>query len=345
MLPPRSTWPAQRIIETDATAYDALLRNPISRSDSFPSRRICGSQMPTPYDPTRNPNCTPPRISTRGSLSAGPRWRTSRGRFSPATRSRTVWRSSVGQPRGVLGALGHHVQHHEAQDDDRQPFENEQPLPAGHPGNAVHLEQRPRQRAADDRRDRDRHHEPRDDAGAVLGRKPVAEVERHTRKKPRLGGAEQEAEEVEAARPADEHRRRGNQAPADHDPGDPPPRAHAVEDHVARHFEEAVAQEQDAGAPAELGRGQPDLLVHRQGGEPYVVAVEVVEDIGEDQDRQQTPGDLRKKPGVRVVHCRGRQGWDVMKCVQYSVRPSGPDYYPFGVCAPPQVRIYSGATL
>ena len=57
------------------------------------------------------------------------------------------------------------------------------------------------------------------------------------------------------------------------------------------------------GAPAELRRSQPDLPVHRQRGEPDVVAVEVVEDVGENEDRQQAPGDLREKTAFfRLVH-------------------------------------------
>src|SRR5713101_8186324 len=37
LLPPRSTWPAQVIIPIDASAYDALLRNPTCRLERFPA--------------------------------------------------------------------------------------------------------------------------------------------------------------------------------------------------------------------------------------------------------------------------------------------------------------------
>ena len=124
------------------------------------------------------------------------------------------------------------------------------------------------------------------------GGKPVAEVERDARKEAGFRRAEQEAQEVEAPRALHEDRRGGNQAPADHDPREPGARADAVEDHVARHFEEAVAEKQDAGAAAELRRRQPELAVHRQRGEADVVAVEVVEDVRDGQDRQQPPGNF-----------------------------------------------------
>ena len=45
-------------------------------------------------------------------------------------------------------------------------------------------------------------------------------------------------------------------------------------------------------APTELRRRQPDRPVHRQRGKADVVAIEVIEDVGEDQDRHQPPPDL-----------------------------------------------------
>ncbi len=93
LLPPRSTWFAHRIIAIDASAYTPLVTRPTSKFDRRPSLMICGSQMPTPYDPTRNPNCTPARISRRTSLSAGSSWRISLCFDSPATLSRMSCRS------------------------------------------------------------------------------------------------------------------------------------------------------------------------------------------------------------------------------------------------------------
>src|SRR5205085_4584026 len=87
-----------------------------------------------------------------------------------------------------------------------------------------------------------------------------------------------------------------NDAPTDHDPRKPPPRADAIEDHVARHFEEAVPDEQDARAAAELRRRQSDLAIHRKRREPDVVAIEVIEDVRDRQDRQEPPRNFVEDP-------------------------------------------------
>ena len=106
----------------------------------------------------------------------------------------------------------------------------EQPLPAGEPGRAVEAGQ---DQAGDRRPDhaRQRHggHEQPDDLGALLGREPVGEIEDHAREEPRLGGAEQEADDVEADRAAHERHRGGHDPPGDHDAPDPPAGAEARE--------------------------------------------------------------------------------------------------------------------
>src|SRR6185312_3655300 len=172
----------------------------------------------------------------------------------------------------------------------------EQPLPSCEAEDAVHLQQRARQRAADDRGDRNRHHEPRDRARALRGREPLPEVVRDAGKESRFSRTQQKPQQVEAPRALHEDRRGGNHAPADHDPREPHARADAIEDHVARDLEQAVAEEQNAGAVAELGRRQPELAVHRQRGEADVVPVEVVEDVREGEDGQQAPRDFLEHP-------------------------------------------------
>ena len=55
------------------------------------------------------------------------------------------------------------------------------------------------------------------------------------------------------------------------------------------------------GAETKLRRRQPDRLVHRQPGKADVVAIEIVEDVGEDQDRHQPPPDLGEDAALRVL--------------------------------------------
>ena len=146
-------------------------RSRSARRVSRPVSRICGRKMPMPYDPTRNPNCTPARISTRD-VAQRQREALHFLRASsrpPAARARCGARRRVSHV-GVLRAGRQAHEQHDADDHRRQAFDDEQPLPARQAEPAVEREQQPRQRAADHRRDRDRHHEPGDDPRAVLAR-------------------------------------------------------------------------------------------------------------------------------------------------------------------------------
>ena len=66
----------------------------------------------------------------------------------------------------------------------------------------------------------------------------------------------------------------GDESPADHDAGNPAPRAEAFEEEVAGHFEQEVADEEDTGAPAVDGGGEAEVAVHVECGETNVHAVD-----------------------------------------------------------------------
>ena len=123
----------------------------------------------------------------------------------------------------------------------------------------------------------------------------MAEIERDTGKITGLGRAEEEPQQVEAPRALDEDRRRGDQAPADHDPREPRARPDAIQDHVARHFEQAVAEKQYARPVAELRGRQSDLLVHLQRGKADIISVQVIQQKTQRQNRNESPCDFRKQ--------------------------------------------------
>jgi len=107
-----------------------------------------------------------------------------------------------------------------------------------------------------------------------------------------LGDAEQQPQRVPASGSDDERRCRGDEAPRDHDARQPSPRAEVIERDVARDLARAVAEEEDAGAEAELRRRQPGLAVHRQRGKADVVAIHVVEKVANRDERQDSPRGL-----------------------------------------------------
>jgi hypothetical protein len=145
-------------------------------------------------------------------------------------------------------------------------------------------------------------HEPADDARAVSRREPERDVEDHARKKAGLGDAEQEAHDVEAGRAAHPGLGRRQDAPAEHDAGDPAARAEAFQRHVARHLEQEVREKEDAGRAAEHGGGEAQVLGHGGAGKAEVHAVEVGDEVADHQQRQQPPADFRDGSLFDRVH-------------------------------------------
>jgi hypothetical protein len=146
------------------------------------------------------------------------------------------------QPLGIRGPVVQKSQRHNAERDGGEPLDEEEPLPAVEPSEAVELEQPARDRSTGDVRGRDRREEESKRAGALALREPPRQVEDDPWEESRLGHAEQETEHIEAHRAADEHRRRGQQAPNDHDQGEPAAGAEAVERQVARYSGEDVSE-------------------------------------------------------------------------------------------------------
>ena len=191
---------------------------------------------------------------------------------------------AVTEPPRLTDPVVEEEQHHDANDDRRDRFEHEQPLPAREPSRAGKpLHDPPRQRTAEDARDRWRGHEERHHPRSAVARIPVGEIEDDPRKEPRLRDAEDKAQHVE---------RRGNQPPRDHDPRDPDPGADPVQQQVARHFEQEVADEEHAGAGPIDGLTEPEVGEHLEPREPDVHPVQVRDDVTEHQEGEQPPGHL-----------------------------------------------------
>ena len=84
----------------------------------------------------------------------------------------------------------------------------------------------------------------------------------------------------------------GHESPADHDPADPQAGAHPVQNHVAGHFEEEVADEEDACAEAVDRFTEAQIVEHLQLGKSDVDAIEVGDQVAQHQERQEPPRDL-----------------------------------------------------
>src|SRR5574337_1320146 len=87
-------------------------------------------------------------------------------------------------------------------------------------------------------------------------------------------------------------RQRREDAPGNQDAGDSHPRAVLVEHHVARHFEEEVADEEDARGEAEGFAGKRQVRIHLQGRVADVGAIQVGDDVEQEDEGHDPPGDL-----------------------------------------------------
>lgn len=196
----------------------------------------------------------------------------------------------VSQPLRVADAVVQIRQHDDADDDRRNAFDQEHPLPAGQAVDAGKRLHRPaRDGAADHARQRNCRHEEGGGAPAPLRRIPIREVQDDPREEAGFCQPQQEAHHVEHGRRGHEHHGRRDDAPRDHDPRDPDACAHAVQDHVARHFKEEVTDEEDAGAEPVDGLAELEVVEHLQLGKAHVDAIEIRDHVAQQQERNQAP--------------------------------------------------------
>ena len=203
------------------------------------------------------------------------------------------------QPVRGLRTIGKQVKRHETQWEAWQADQDEKPLPSGQPPDSVHLQQHAAHRAADQRGCRNPDQKPRQHPGAELSREPGGEKEGYAWKEPGFRDAQQKAQSVETAGTNDKGGRRRHQAPADHDAGEPAPRAVTVEHQVARHLKQRIAQKENTRGQTELTGRQPQLLIHGQGGKTETGAIEIIKQVG---DRQQRHEAQRGFPDSALQH-------------------------------------------
>ena len=146
-------------------------------------------------------------------------------------------------------------------------------------------------------------------SAAALGREPLGEEVQGTGHEAGFQRTDQEAHDVELHFGADEHRACRGDAPGNHDARNPQPRAHPVQQHVAGHFEQEIAQEEHACAQTIYGVGQAEFALHLQLGETDVDAVQISRDKADDEQRHEAHRDLAEQGLVGGGVGRGlRQG-------------------------------------
>ena len=134
-------------------------------------------------------------------------------------------------------------------------------------------------------------HEQGHDPPTSIRREPAREVQHHAWEEASFRGSGEQAQGIELGGGGDEQQAGREAAPGDHHHRDPAPRAEAVERQVAGQAAEHIADEEDAGAKAIDGFAEFQCVEHLQLGKADVDAVQVVEQVADENERNQPQGD------------------------------------------------------
>src|SRR5262249_40829000 len=135
---------------------------------------------------------------------------------------------------------------------------------------------------------------------AIGLRNPVRQVKDDAGKESRLCNSKEDPRRIERPDIVHEHHAHRHDSPADQDPGDPPSCADALENQVARDFEEAVANEEQSRSLAKLRVVQPEIFLQRGRGESDVDAIEVGDHVTDEGEWNQPPDDAADDLAVNV---------------------------------------------
>ena len=162
----------------------------------------------------------------------------------------------------------------------------------------------PQERAGqgvEDPRQRPGGHEQRDGLRPVPLPEPSGQVVEDAREKARLRRAEEEAKDIETLHARDEHHGHGDDPPEHHDARDPHAGPDARQDHVARDFEEEVADEEDPRPEAEDVRFEIQVVGHAKLRHTHIDPIDVGDRIEQEQVRKEAPGDLVEDPALEKI--------------------------------------------
>ena len=212
------------------------------------------------------------------------------------------------EPFGVPRAVRHEDGRQEAQEDRRDAFDDVEPLPALEAHDAVHLQEEPGYRGAERVGDGLGEDEDAQHGHALRGGEPQRQVEQDRREESGLGGAQQEPDDVVGAFAVDQAHGGGEDAPRDQDAGQPLPGSEPVHARVAGNLEEGVAEEEDAGAKAVGSSVQANVLAHGELGESDVVAVQVGNEVEQDNQGHDAAADLAERAVTQFAESGGLGG-------------------------------------
>ena len=193
------------------------------------------------------------------------------------------------QPLRIARPVDQEEPRHHTEHDARQAFDEKHPLPAGESERAGEGRHGPRrQRPTHYAAERAGNHHGRDRARHALLAVPVGQVKNHPRREAGFEYAKQKPQPVEHRHVVDEQHRCGCKAPQHQNAADRFTRAQFRQQQVARHFEQHIAEEEDARGDAIDRVRKVQIGLHLQFRKADVEAVETGKQVADQQKRQQT---------------------------------------------------------
>ncbi len=83
----------------------------------------------------------------------------------------------------------------------------------------------------------------------------------------------------------------GDESPGNQDARDPLPGAPALHDQRSRNLKQKVARKKNPRAQSEYAIGEAQIVRHLQAGKTHVDAIEIRDEIKNEEKRQQSPRD------------------------------------------------------
>ncbi len=184
-------------------------------------------------------------------------------------------------------------QDNDAENDRGYSFENEKPLPSRDTLAAGKMVQNiAGEWATDNSGDWISSHQQCHHLSPPMRWEPVGEIQNHAGKEPGFRDAEQKADCVELRWVMHEGGTSRDDSPGNKHSADPDPRTHPMKNDVARNLEQKISEEKNTCAESIYTVAEFQVAHHLQFCKADVHPVDIGDDVAEEQNRQNPPGDL-----------------------------------------------------
>ena len=195
------------------------------------------------------------------------------------------------EPGDLVGRVLEDEEHGDAEQNGGNAFHQKKPLPTAEAMDAVELEQGAGQGRTHHSCQRGRGHEQGDGTRALVRWEPEGEVEQHARNEACLCHAQQQAHQVEGVRRCHKDHTGRDEAPGDHDAGDPEARADAAQQEGAGQVAERITEKKNTRACAVDRVAEVQLTLDVHGREADIDAVYIGSDVEHKHVRNEAAGD------------------------------------------------------